>query len=217
MSTVVSFPRRLRVAGDPDLVVLDGGSGTVEQVPEPVERPLDAVLLRVARGDEAAFEQLYDTVAGSVFGVVRRVLRDPAQSEEVAQEVLVEVWRSATRFDPQRGSARTWILTMAHRRAVDRVRSAQAASDREERVGAREHATAYDDVVEQVESRLEVEAVRRCLGGLTELQREAVNLAFYGGYTHREVAELLDTPLGTVKTRLRDGLIRLRDCLGVTP
>ncbi|MGN6245589.1 MAG: sigma-70 family RNA polymerase sigma factor [Motilibacteraceae bacterium] len=182
---------------------------------QPAQRPLDGTLLRVARGDEAAFEELYDAMAGSVFGVVRRVLRDPAQSEEVAQEVLVEVWRSATRFDPERGSAQTWILTMAHRRAVDRVRSAQAASDREERVGAREHVTAYDDVVEQVETRLEVEAVRRCLGSLTELQREAVNLAFYGGYTHREVAELLDAPLGTVKTRLRDGLIRLRDCLGV--
>ncbi|HEU4674983.1 MAG TPA: sigma-70 family RNA polymerase sigma factor [Motilibacteraceae bacterium] len=213
---MVSFPRRLRVAGDPDLVVLPGAADGPAQPAAPAQRPLDATLLRVARGDEAAFEELYDAIAGSVFGVVRRVLRDPAQSEEVAQEVLVEVWRSATRFDPERGSAQTWILTMAHRRAVDRVRSAQAASDREERVGAREHTTAYDDVVEQVETRLEVEAVRRCLGGLTELQREAVNLAFYGGYTHREVAELLDTPLGTVKTRLRDGLIRLRDCLGVS-
>ena len=179
-------------------------------------RSTDDLLQRVARGEDAAFERLYDVVAGPVFGVVRRVLRDPAQSEEVAQEVLVEVWRSATRFDPERGSAQTWILTMAHRRAVDRVRSAQAATEREERVAYRDHVPDYDEVAEAVESRLEAEAVRRCLGTLTDLQRESVTLAYYGGYTYREVGELLDVPLGTVKTRLRDGLIRLRDCLGVT-
>jgi RNA polymerase sigma-70 factor (ECF subfamily) len=177
---------------------------------------VDELLHRVAKGDSDAFEDLYDRVAGSVFGVIRRVLRDPAQSEEVAQEVMVEVWRTATRFDPERGSASTWIHTMAHRRAVDRVRASQAASDRDERVARREQQPAYDEVVEQVEARLEQEQVRRCLGGLTELQRESVTLAYYGGYTYREVADLLDTPLGTVKTRLRDGLIRLRDCLGVT-
>jgi RNA polymerase sigma-70 factor (ECF subfamily) len=154
-------------------------------------------------------------MADVVFGVVRRVLRDPAQSEEVAQEVLVEVWRTATRFDPGKGSASTWILTMAHRRAIDRVRSAQAAHDREERVALRDHVPAFDEVAERVEQRLEQEQVRRCLSNLTELQRESVTLAYYGGYTYREVGELLEVPLGTVKTRLRDGLIRLRDCLGV--
>jgi RNA polymerase sigma-70 factor (ECF subfamily) len=150
-----------------------------------------------------------------VFGVIRRVLRDPAQSEEVAQEVLVEVWRTASRFDPDKGSASTWVLTMAHRRAIDRVRSAQAATDREERVALRDHVPAFDQVAEQVESRLEQEQVRRCLSNLTDLQRESVTLAYYGGYTYREVGELLEVPLGTVKTRLRDGLIRLRDCMGV--
>lgn len=177
---------------------------------------MDDLLLRVARGDSPAFERLYDQVANSVFGVVRRVLRDPAQSEEVTQEVLVEVWRSATRFDAERGSASSWIHTMAHRRAIDRVRSSQASHDREQRVAVRDHSPAYDEVAEQVEARLEQEQVRRCLGTLTELQRESVTLAYYGGYTYREVADLLDAPLGTVKTRLRDGLIRLRDCLGVT-
>ena len=176
---------------------------------------LEAVLAQVARGDEAAFERLYDRVAGMVFGVIRRVVRDPAQSEEVAQEVLVEVWRTATRFDPDRGAALTWLLTMAHRRAVDRVRSAQAATDRDERVGELERTPAYDEVAEIVEAKLEQEQVRRALSTLTDLQREAVTLAYYGGYTYREVAELLDLPLGTVKTRLRDGLIRLRDTLGV--
>lgn len=177
--------------------------------------PLEHLVMQVARGDEEAFEALFRRVAGPVLGVVRRVLRDPAQSEEVAQEVMVEVWRTATRFDPSRGSATTWIMTMAHARAVDRVRSAQAARDRDERVGRRENVREYDEVAEEVEVRLEQQAVRGCLGGLTDLQRESVQLAYYGGYTYREVAELLDVPLGTVKTRLRDGLIRLRDCLGV--
>jgi RNA polymerase sigma-70 factor, ECF subfamily len=182
---------------------------------DPATAPLDELLLRVARGDAAAFELLYDRVAGSVFGVIRRVLRDPAQSEEVAQEVLVEVWRTATRFDRGRGSASTWIHTMAHRRAIDRVRSAQASHDRDELAAVRDHRPPYDEVADQVESRLEQEQVRRCLQDLTDIQRESVTLAYYGGHTYREVAELLDVPLGTVKTRMRDGLIRLRDCLGV--
>jgi len=169
----------------------------------------------VARGDQDAFERLYDRVAGPVLGVVRRVLRDPAQSEEVTQEVLTEVWRTAARFDPSRGGASTWVLTMAHRRAVDRVRSAQSATDRDAKVALRDHSPEFDEVAEAVESRLEAEQVRKALGSLTELQREAVRLAYYGGYTQREVSELLDVPLGTVKTRLRDGLIRLRDALGV--
>lgn len=180
-----------------------------------VSPTLDELLQQVALGDTAAFEQLYDEVADSVFGVVRRVLRDPAQSEEVAQEVLVEVWRNATRFDAKRGSASAWIMTMAHRRAIDRVRSAQASHDRDQVAGLRDHTPAFDVVAEQVEARLEQEQVRRCLAVLSDLQRESVTLAYYGGHTYREVAQLLDTPLGTVKTRLRDGLIRLRDCLGV--
>jgi RNA polymerase sigma-70 factor, ECF subfamily len=185
------------------------------QVAQDAPATLDDLVLRVARGDTAAFDALYDQMADVVFGVIRRVLRDPAQSEEVAQEVLVEVWRTATRFDPERGSAATWVLTMAHRRAIDRVRSAQAAHDREERVALRDHVPAFDEVAERVEHTLEREQVRRCLSNLTELQRESVTLAYYGGYTYREVGELLEVPLGTVKTRLRDGLIRLRDCMGV--
>lgn len=177
----------------------------------------DDLLQRIARGDSQAFELLYDQVANSVFGIVRRVLRDPAQSEEVTQEVLIEVWRTSTRFDPARGSASSWILTMAHRRAIDRVRSAQASVDRDQRSAQRDHVADFDVVAEQVETRLEQEQVRRCLGTLTELQNESVRLAYYGGYTYREVSELLDVPLGTIKTRLRDGLIRLRDCLGVQP
>ncbi|OQO94704.1 ECF RNA polymerase sigma factor SigK [Saccharomonospora piscinae] len=180
------------------------------------EPTADELLLRVARGSEAAFEQLYDIVAPPVFGVVRRVLRDVAQAEEVTQEVLVELWRTATRYDRSRGSAITWALTLAHRRAVDRVRSAQARADREERAGAMAPGREFDEVAEAVTARLEREQVHRCLSTLTELQRESVLLAYYGGHTYPEVAKLLDSPLGTIKTRLRDGLIRLRDCLGVT-
>jgi len=176
----------------------------------------EELLLRVARGDEAAFGRLYDLMSGMVFGLVRRVLRDQAQSEEVFQEVMLEVWRTASRFDPDRGKATTWILTMTHRRAVDRVRSAQAAINRDERVASLDVATPFDEVVEQVTERLEQRKVRRCLQFLTELQRQSVVMAYYQGYSYPEVAGLLDVPLGTVKTRMRDGLIRLRDCMGVT-
>jgi RNA polymerase sigma-70 factor, ECF subfamily len=175
---------------------------------------LEAALARIARGDGAAFAWVYDHCAAAVLGCARRVLRDPAQSEEVMQEVLLEVWRTAARFDPEAGSAAAWIMTLAHRRAVDRVRSVQKESERERRTATAD--IPYDEVTEAVELRLEHERVRRCLGSLTELQRESVTLAYYGGYTYGQVAILLGIPTGTVKTRMRDALIRLRDCLGVT-
>ncbi|TMM39327.1 MAG: sigma-70 family RNA polymerase sigma factor [Actinobacteria bacterium] len=172
------------------------------------------LLTQVARGDEAAFVKLYDELAPRVYGLCRRIVRDPAQAEEVAQEALVEVWRTAGRYDPAKGSASAWVLTIAHRRAVDRVRAEQASTDRERRVATEE--VPYDDVVEQATARLERQQVRRCLQGLTDLQREAITLAYYRGYSYREVADLLGAGLPTVKTRMRDGLIRLRDCLGVS-
>lgn len=177
---------------------------------------LEELLGRTARGDQTAFGALYDAMKSPVFGIVLRVVRDPAQSEEVTQEVFIDVWRHAARFDPEVGSARTWVMTMAHRRAVDRVRRAEAASEREHRAASRATVREYDDVVESVERSLEAERVRRCLEDLTDLQRESVTLAYYSGYTYPEVAQLLKSPLGTIKTRMRDGLVRLRDCLGVS-
>jgi RNA polymerase sigma-70 factor (ECF subfamily) len=185
-------------------------------VPTPQRRvDADELLSRVARGDERAFAELYDLLSPRVYGLIRRVLRDPAQSEEVAQEVMVEVWRNAGRFDGTRGSATAWVFTIAHRRAVDRVRAEQASNDRAHRVAASSVDTPYDDVVEAATARIEQQQVRRCLDGLTDLQREAITLAYYNGNSYREVADLLGAALPTIKTRMRDGLIRMRDCLGV--
>jgi RNA polymerase sigma-70 factor, ECF subfamily len=183
----------------------------------PREVSLERLLGLVGRGEEQAFAELYRRVAPAVFGLVGKVVRNPSQAEEVTQEVFVELWRTAARFDPARGTARSWVMTCAHRRAVDRVRSSESAARRDDLAGRRDQGRPYDEVVEQVEAGLEREHVRRGLEALTELQREALVLAYYGGYTHREISELLGVPSGTVKTRLRDGLLRLRDHLGVEP
>ncbi|MBI5162056.1 MAG: ECF RNA polymerase sigma factor SigK [Micrococcales bacterium] len=176
----------------------------------------EELLLRVADGDRDAFSDLYDRLSPRVFGLVKRLLRDHSQSEEVTQEVFLELWQTAGRYEARRGTATGWILTMTHRRAVDRIRASQASRDRDLRIGVRDWEPDLDTVAENVEITMENERVKRAMSRLTDLQRQAVVLSYYGGYSHSEVAEMLHIPVGTVKTRLRDGMIRLRDELGVT-
>ncbi len=175
------------------------------------------LLLRaIAAGDRDAFAELYDSLAPRVFGLILRVLVDRAQSEEVLQEVFLEVWQSAERFVPNRGQGRSWLLTIAHRRAIDRVRASQASTERDIRVGIRDFATDREGVAEQVELKMESERVAVALRQLTEAQREAILLAYFGGLSQSEIADRIGAPLGTVKTRIRDGLTRLRTEMGVT-
>ena len=195
-------------------VVIDGVN-----VPEEGAESIDhagELLLLVAGGDQQAFARLYDMLSPRVFGLILRVLVDRSQSEEVLQEVFLEIWQSAGRFAPNRGQGRSWMLTIAHRRAVDRVRSAQASTDRDVRVGFRDIGVAYDGVAEEVELRIEGQRVSEALSTLPDPQREALTLAYYGGYSQSEIAALVGAPLGTIKTRMRDGLSRLRVEMGVT-
>ena len=193
-------------------VVIDG-----VEVPEAGGPPIDhagELLLRVAGGDQAAFAGVYDMLSPRAFGLILRVLVDRSQSEEVLQEVFLEVWQSAARFAPNKGQGRSWVLTIAHRRAVDRVRSAQASTDRDVRVGLRDVGVAFDGVAEEVELRIEGQRVSEALATLPAPQREAITLAYYGGYSQSEIAALVGAPLGTIKTRMRDGLSRLRVEMG---
>ncbi len=190
-----------------------GGTAARSSVDPQEQELLKALVARTARGDEQAYEQLYDRLSATVFGVCRRVLRDPAESEEVAQEVLLEMWRTASRYDPSRAGVRSWAVMIAHSRAVDRVRSSERRRAREEATALPEP-PAVDEVSEAAVSAFEVRRVRKAMSELSDVQRESVRLAFYGGHTHTEVAALLGVPLGTVKTRIRDGLSRLRLHLG---
>jgi len=176
----------------------------------------DELLVRVAKGDQEAYADLYELLVERVFGIVRSVLRDPARSEEVTQEVMLELWRTAPRYERRRGTATAWALTIAHRRAVDRVRSEQASRNRDERHLRENPTTEAPDTGGLVVDLLDRERVVRALGELTDPQRESIELAYFGGHSHSEVAALLGLPLGTVKTRIRDGLVRLRDRLEVT-
>lgn len=174
------------------------------------------LLERVASGDRSAFSRLYDMLSPRAFGLILRVLVDRSQSEEVLQEVFLEVWQSAGRFAPNKGQGRSWVLTIAHRRAVDRVRASQASTDRDYRVGIRDTEVAHDTVAEEVQMRIEGEGVAKALDVLPEAQREAIVLSYFGGYSQSEIAAMTSTPLGTIKTRMRDGLSRLRTEMGVT-
>lgn len=190
---------------------------TALQPPAVVSRPradLTADLLRdVARGDGEAFARLYDAIAPLVYGIACRVVRDAALAEEVTQDALLAIWQQASRFNPDCGSGRAWVAMIAHRRAVDRVRSEQAARNRNDRYGRGCEERSFDDGVEMVETRFDQGAVVAALTQLSPAQRRALTLAYFGGHTYREAAHMLDVPVGTVKTRIRTGLISLRTAL----
>ncbi|MHA7143118.1 ECF RNA polymerase sigma factor SigK [Arthrobacter sp. TmT3-37] len=201
-------PRASRVsprATAADEVAVDRGTGPT----------LTDLLLRVARQDRTAFALFYEQTSKRVYGLARRVLVDADLSEDATQEVYLQVWNTADRFNPELGSPMAWLMTLTHRRAVDKVRSEQSATDREARYGAATQTIDHDDVVDTVTQRLEAESVVRCLDTLTETQQESVRMAYYGGLTYREVAEKLGVAVPTIKSRIRDGLLRLKTCLGV--
>ena len=185
----------------------------------PDEAPTEAAELaelvhRSAEGDQDAFAELYDRTSRRIHAIVWRVLRSTDHAAEVTQEVYTEVWRQAARYELAKGSVLAWVATMAHRRAVDRVRSVTREVARDEHYARLGTAREVDHVWEGVEQRLDAQRVREGLESLTPIQREALTLAYFGGLTQTEIATRLQLPLGTVKTRVRDGLIRLRDALG---
>lgn len=186
----------------------------------PTMRPPEAspeaagLLARVALRDAAALSALYDLAGGAVYGVCRRILRDPADAEEAAGDVFLQVWQKADRFDPERGDALAWLLTLARSRAIDRLRSRGAARKHETGLDER-HETASSDPGPEATSSLAQRAtlVRHALSELPEEQREVLELAYFEGLTHSEIAERLSQPLGTAKSRIRLALQRLRRSL----
>lgn len=181
----------------------------------PAAERLADLLLCSAKGDQVSFAELYDATQARVYGLAVRVVRDPAQAQEVTQEAFLEVWRTASRFDVSKGSALSWLMTICHRKAVDRVRSAEASTRRDTTYHQQNHTIDIDTTADAAQASMEAQRVRGAMGSLTDVQREALELAFFGGYTHTEVAGILDIPVGTAKTRIRDGLIRMRDKMGV--
>ncbi|MBJ2121429.1 ECF RNA polymerase sigma factor SigK [Arthrobacter sp. MSA 4-2] len=181
-------------------------------------RGVESLLLGVAHGDARAFSELYARSAPRVYDLVRRVVLDEEMSAETVQEVFLGLWQgAAARFDPALGSGMSWIVTLAHRRAVDKVRAEASHRVRDLRWGIRNQDVAYDGVADAVIQQAETEAVRACLGTLSAVQREAIHLAYYAGMTYVQVAAHLGIPVPTAKTRIRDGIGRLRSCLGDQP
>jgi len=174
----------------------------------------DSLVRRIATGDHRAFDALYDQLGSLVYGIVLRVVCDPTQAEEVTQEVFIEIWQHAGRFDGDKASARGWASIIAHRRGVDRVRSEQAARDLNERNARQPVLEQRTSAADAVSQRYERGQAAAALVALSETQREVIELAYYQGLTQSEIADRLRIPLGTVKTRARDGLSRMRRELG---
>lgn len=168
-----------------------------------------ALVVALARFDQAALAQVYDRHSGAVFALSRRLVRDRALAEEVTQEIFIRLWNRPERFDPERGSLRAFLLADTHGRSIDMLRSELARKDREERE-AQVAPVPQRTVEGEVLSRVTSETVREAVGALKEGERKAIELAYFGGLTYREVADQLGEPEGTVKSRIRSGMQRLR-------
>lgn len=178
--------------------------------PDQLRDASDTVLIvAVGRYQEPALAEVYRRHAGAVFGLARRLLADATLAEEVVQEVFLRLWDAPDRFDPERGSLRSYLLAQCHGRAVDLLRSESSRRTREERDAQRTAEAGYDLEHEVVDLAV-ADRVRASMSELTEGERRAIELAYLGGYTYREVAELLDEPEGTVKSRIRSGLKKMR-------
>jgi len=180
----------------------------------PTDAPV-ALLARIAQGDREAFGRFYDAFAGLALGLIRRILRDPAAAEDVLQEVFWQIWQEAARYDPRRGSPEAWVVMRSKTRAIDRLRAIRRrektfVAPGEESVARSSEAPGENPGVAAETRGL----VRSALDGLPETQRRVVELAFFEGLTHSEIASCLGEPLGTVKTRARLGLERLKNILG---
>lgn len=193
---------------------------TLSPVSEPTAPSLadpGRLLELAAAGDLDAFARFYDLMAPRVHGLALRILRDPGYAEETVQEVFLQVWKQASGYSPKLGSVHSWVLTIAHRRAVDRVRSESSAARRDEAdaaAGVAQTGDIADQVTDQITREEDAADVRRCLAELTENQRESIEMAYFSGLTYREVADHLGAALPTIKSRIRDGLRRLKSCLG---
>jgi len=168
----------------------------------------ETLLARVAQADQDAFEAIYTRYSAAAYSLAMGMLRDAVRAQEVTQEVFLAIWRGARDFDPTRGRARTWILSVAHHKSVDAVRRSRTPT-----VPLSETLTSDTDVIEAAQARVDAGRVRQALQSLSFEQRAAIVLAYYGGYTQQEIAQRLGVPLGTIKTRIRDGLARLRSAL----
>lgn len=188
--------------------------GRITSVEQVEQEPLSDLLRESAQGDREAFTAFYELTSKRVYGFVRRIIVDAELAQDITQDIYVMVWLEARKYDPGAGSAMAWLMTIAHRRAVDRVRREQAGTNREVRWGIKNQDIEYDVVAGTVTDRMEEQDVARCLRSLSRLQREAITLAYYDCLTYREVAARLSCPLPTVKSRIRDGLKQLRTCMG---
>lgn len=198
-------------APDPEGTMITQDPDTTTPRAEGSSDYLTGLLIETALGSHQAFTDFYNHTCSRVFGIARKTVIDPHLSEEVTQEVFLAVWSSAGKYNPEAGSPLTWLMTIAHRRAVDKVRSHQNDTTRQQRWAAATQTLPYDEVAESVCDRIEAQRLNDSLACLTELQHQAIVLAYFGSLTYSEVAHTLSTPIPTIKSRIRAGLKQLRN------